>query len=121
MLVFARQLDATLTGLVKKIDEATVANSDCSMGSGVIFLNDEEGFEKKLKEFAKKEGIKESILAVESPGGPRGYNIPREADVTVILYSKRNVKANHAFKKGELKEADIEKIVADLKKILPAK
>lgn len=120
MLVFARQLDGTLTSLVKKIDEATVKNSSCDMGSGVIFLNDEEGFDKKLKEFAKKEGIKETVLAIESPGGPRGYNIPKEADVTVILYTKRNVKVNHAFKKGEFTDAQIEKVLADLKKILPA-
>jgi hypothetical protein len=31
------------------------------------------------------------------------------------------VKANYAFKKGELKEKDIEAIVGDLSKILPAK
>lgn len=91
------------------------------MGSIIVFLNDDEGFDKKLKEFAQKEGIKEATLAIESPGGPKGYNIPKEADVTVILYTKRNVKVNHAFKKGELKEAEIEKVMADLKKILPAK
>lgn len=120
-MIFAREINGNLTSLVKKIDEATVKNSDCSMGSFVVFLNDEEGFEKKLKELAQKEGIKETVLAMDSPAGPRGYNIAKDADVTVILYSKRNVKTNLAFKKGELKDGDIEKIVADLKKILPAK
>jgi hypothetical protein len=37
----------------------------------------------------------------------------------VVLYTKRVVKANYAFKKGQLKDADIEKIVADVTKILP--
>jgi hypothetical protein len=31
------------------------------------------------------------------------------------------VKANYAFKKGELKDADVGKIVADVQKILPEK
>ena len=48
-MIFAREISGNLTSLVKKIDEATVKNSDCSMGSFVVFLNDEEGFEKKLK------------------------------------------------------------------------
>lgn len=120
-MIFAREINDSLTSLVKKIDEATAKNADCSMGSFVVFLNDEEGFDKKLKELAKKEGIKETVLTTDSPAGPKGYNIAKDADVTVILYNKRNVKTNLAFKKGELKSGDVEKIVAELKAILPAK
>ncbi|MCY2943994.1 MAG: hypothetical protein WCO91_08265 [Gemmataceae bacterium] len=120
-MIFAREISDNLTSLVKKIDEATVKNSDCSMGSFVVFLNDEEGFDKKLKDLAKKEGIKETVLSVDGPAGPKGYNIAKDAEVTVVFYNKRNVKTNLAFKKGELKEGDVEKIVAELKKILPAK
>jgi hypothetical protein len=68
-----------------------------------------------------KEGIEKTILATDNPAGPQGYNIPKEADVTVILYNKRKVVANHSFRKGELKAEDVEKVVADLSKILPAK
>ena len=51
----------------------------------------------------------------------RALNDNMSADVTVVLYYKHNVKANYAFKKGELKDKDIEKIVKDLSKILPEK
>lgn len=119
-MIFAREVSDNLTGLVKKIDAATAKNSDCRMGSFVVFLNDDESIEGKLKELAKKEGIEKTILAVDNPAGPQGYNIPKDADITVVLYTKRKVQANHAFKKGELKDADVEKVVADLKKILPA-
>ncbi len=43
----------------------------------------------------------------------------KNADVTVVLYTNRTVKANYAFRKGELTEKDVTQIVADLSKIVP--
>jgi hypothetical protein len=120
-MIFAREVSDPLTSLVKKIDAATAKNSDCSMGSFVVFLSDDEGLEKKLKELAKKEKIDHTILTIDNPAGPRPYNIAKDADVTVVLYTNRDVKANYAFKKGELKDADIAKSVGDVSKILPQK
>ena len=120
-MIFAREVSDPLTSLVKKIDAATAKNRDCRMGSFVVFLNDEENLEKKLKDLAKKDKIEHTVLTIASPRGVSGYDIPKEADVTVVLYTKRNVKVNYAFKKGELKDADIAKIVGDVSKILPAK
>lgn len=119
-MVFARNVDGNLTKLIKKIDEATQKNSSASMGSFVVFLNDEEGMDKKLKDLAKSEGIKETILSIESPAGPKGYNIPKDAEITVVLYTNRSVKANMAFKKGEFTEADVQKVVDGIKNIVPA-
>jgi hypothetical protein len=121
-MIFARGISDPLTSLVKQIDSATAKHSDNDMGSFVVFLNDEEGFDKKLKEIAKKEKLDHTPLMVMSnPTGPSGYNIAKDADVTVVLYAKRSVKVNHAFKKGELKPADVAKIVAELSTILPEK
>jgi hypothetical protein len=120
-MIFAREVSDPLTSLVKKIDAATAKNSDCSMGSFVVFLSDDEGLEKKLKELAKKEKIEHTVLSIDNPAGPRGYGVAKDADVTVVLYTNRTVKANFAFKKGELKEGDIDKIVGDVSKILPQK
>jgi hypothetical protein len=120
-MVFAREVSDPLTSLVKKIDEATETNKSCKMGSFVVFLNDDESLKKKLKEVADKEKIKNCVLTIDNPAGPSGYDIPKDADVTVVLYVKKNVKSNFAFKKGELKDSDIDKIVGDIKKILPEK
>jgi hypothetical protein len=120
-MIFAREISDPLTSLVKKIDAATAKNSDCRMGSFVVFLTDDEGLETKLKELAKKEKIDHTVLTIDNPAGPRPYSIAKDADVTVVLYTNRNVKANYAFKKGEMKEADVEKIVGDVSKILPQK
>ena len=45
----------------------------------------------------------------------------RDADVTVLLYTERTVKANYAFEKGKLDDKAIETIVKDVSKITPAK
>jgi hypothetical protein len=116
-VIFAREISDGLTSLVKKIDEANASNQ--GMGSFVVFLGDEEGMEQKLKDLADKEQIKTTILTLDNPAGPRGYNVARDADVTVVYYVQKKVKANHAFKKGELK--DVDTVVKDLDKILPKK
>ena len=121
-MIFAREVSDPLTSLVKKIDAETAKHSKQRMGSFVVFLSDDEKMEKKLQELAKNEKLKDCVLTiVEKRDGPTGYNIAKDADVTVVLYTNRTVKANHAFKKGELKESDVDKIVADVAKILPAK
>lgn len=88
----------------------------------VVFCNDDEGLEKQLKELAKKEKLEKCVLTiVDRKAGPSGYKLDPKADVTVILYTRKTVKANHAFKKGELEDKDVEAILGDLPKILPKK
>ena len=121
-MIFAREISPTLTSLVKKIDAETEKNKSAKMGSFVVFLsNDEKGMEEKLKSLASKEGIKNTVLAIDNVAGPEGYNIAKDADVTVVLYTKRNVKANHSFRKGELNDSAVSSIVKDVTKILPDK
>jgi hypothetical protein len=120
-MIFAREVSDPLTSLVKKIDAATDQHRDADMGSFFVFCNDDEGLEKQLKELAKKEKLKHTILTTDNPTGPKGYDVAKDADVTVILYVNKTVKANYAFKKGEFKPADIDKILGDLKLILPEK
>ena len=121
-MIFAREVSDPLTSLVKKIDAATAKNSDAKMGSFVVFCNDDETLAKKLKDLADKEKLEKIALAIGDKSGPEGYNIAKDADITVVLYrgaySKGSVKANYAFKKGELKDKDIDQIVGDLSKIL---
>jgi len=117
-VVFARTADdPNVTRLVKALDAATQQNAKCEMGSFVVYLSAEETLEPKLKELARKEGLKQIVLSIESPEGPAKYNISRDADVTVLLYKERTVKANYAFEKGKLDAKAIETIVKDVSKI----
>lgn len=117
-MIFAREIDGKLTDLIKKIDRATGENQKAEMGSFVVFCTPDEELEKQIKNLADQNAIKHCILATDNPAGPRGYNIVKEAHVTVVLYTDRVVQANYAFKKGEMKDEDIEKILKDLPKIL---
>ena len=121
IMIFAREPNETVTKLIQKVDEVTAKNKDARMGSFVVFCSSDKGLEKELTTLAKKLDLKKCVLAIDNPAGPDKYEVARDADVTVVLYVKSTVKANHAFKKGELKEKDIDTILADVSKILPEK
>jgi hypothetical protein len=116
-MVFAREASEDLGKLLKKIDSCVEKNSDCKMGSFVVFCSDDEGLEAKAKKLAKDHDLKNVVLSIDNPAGPDGYKVNKDAEITVILYKDRNVKANMAFKKGEFKEKDIEKILEATSKI----
>ena len=117
-VIFARNAECPATQkLIKSIDAATAKHSDCEMGSFVVFCADDDKLEAKLKDMADKEGLKKIVLSIDTPTGPGKYKISQDADVTVLLYKDRTVKANYAFKKGEMKDADVDAVVADVTKI----
>lgn len=121
-MVFARTPDDAMTAkLLKKLDDATIKNEKADMGSFAVYLTDSDKAKAALEAIEKKQGLKKLILAIDNPAGPEKYGVAKEADVTVTLYVKNDIKASYGFKKGELTEKDIEKIVADISKIVPAK
>ncbi len=116
-MIFAREVSDSLTSLVKQIDAETAKHTKEKMGSFVVFLTDDEKLSDRLEALAKKEGLKKCILSIDNPAGPPGYNVAKDADITVVLYNKRTVVANHVFKKGGLNDTAITKIMADVPKI----
>jgi hypothetical protein len=117
-MVFARQPSSQLVKLLKVLEAETVKHSKKEMGSFVVLLSDDEGLYESLKTMAANEELKECILAMDNVAGPKGYDIAKEADVTVILYYKQTVEANHVFRKEELNDKAIELIVKDVSKIV---
>jgi hypothetical protein len=120
-MIFAREVNDSLTSLVKKIDAATEKNRSCRMGSFVVFCSDEEGLKKKLEALAKNEKLKRTVLTIDNPAGPEGYDVAKDADVTVILYVGQTVKVNRAYKKGELTEGEVNRLLSELPKITEKK
>ena len=114
-MVFAREVTGPLTSLVKKIDKINADNK--GMGSFVVFMNDDEKLADNVKALAEKEGISKTILTIDNPAGPQAYKIAKDADITVVLYNKRNVQSNFAFRKGELNDAAVEKVIASVNKL----
>ena len=120
MNIFTRSLTDHLASLVKEVDSFVGENKSQQAAAFVVLLtNDPDADENKIKEFAKKHGIKNVPLTLfDGEAGPQSYKIASEADVTVLLWKQRDVKANHAFPKDGLDEAAIKKVVADTSKIL---
>src|SRR5262249_15288500 len=109
-----------LTSLVKKVDAETGKNSKAKMGSFIVYCDDDEKMEDKLKALAKKEDLKKIVLTlVDKKSGPEEYELDKDADITVVLYTKRKVVPQFAYKKGEFKDKDVEEIIKDIPKILP--
>jgi len=117
-MVFARETSEPVTKLIKELDAATAKNGDAKMGSFFVFLSDDEAMQKKLESIAKKEDLKKTVLTLDNKTGPENYNIAKDAEVTVVLYKGRKVVKNYTFTKGQMKEKDVEKVIADLPEIL---
>jgi hypothetical protein len=118
-MVFAKETTTALTGLVKKLDAATVKNRAAHLAAFVVVYNDDKALEEKLKKLAAQERIEHAVLTLDAdPAGPKAMKLAKDADVTVVLYVHKKAKANFTFKKGELTEKDADRIVADLATIL---
>ncbi len=122
MMVFARSNSEGLAKLVAKIEKAAAANKGASVGAAVIYLDTADGIKTAAKKLSEDGKLKETILACIKPSEIEAdYKLAKDADVTVIFYQNRTVRANYSFKAGELTEAAADKVLADLPKILPAK
>lgn len=121
MNIFTRSLDGNLASLVKKIDKKVADNEDQRMAAFVVLLTDDpDAAEADLKAFATKHQIKHTPLTLfDGQAGPPRYKIAEEAEITVHMWvGRKKVMANHAFAKGGLDTAAVEKVVADTSKIL---
>src|SRR6266446_3475070 len=112
-MIFARKIDDSLTSLVKKLDQAC---QDKNINSFVVFLSDEEDMKDKIKKLAEKNSIKKTVLTLDNVTGPPPYKVSKEAEVTVVLYNKRKVEANHAYRKGEFNAKAVDAVISDLSK-----
>ncbi len=120
VMVFVRELSPGVVTLIKKLDAATAAKGEAGLASCVIVLSDTKDLAPSLAKWAGAEKIANTVLATHAPAGPAKYALAPDAAVTVLLYTKQTVKSNHTFRAGELKDAGVEAILADLAKILPS-
>lgn len=115
--VFARKTSEPLASLVKQIDRK-IGEENRLKSFVVILSRDSAGTANDLKALAKQAGIEHVPLTIHGdPAEVPDYELSKDADVTVLMWSEHTVKANHAFK-GELTDANIRAILADVPKIL---
>ncbi|HTU21825.1 MAG TPA: hypothetical protein VMG10_27550 [Gemmataceae bacterium] len=121
VVIFAKWITPEVAGLLKKIDAATATNKERGLGSYAVVCFDSpnsDHYFQYFKQVAQELGMQNTILTLYKVGGPEKYRLAPDADVTVLLYNQLTVKANHAFKTGELTAAATDAILADLGKML---
>ena len=115
--VFARKTTEPLASLVKQIDSKIGENNKLK-SFVVILTRDGEKAAGDLKKLAADAGIKHVPLTVHGdPAEVPDYELSKDADVTVVMWSGHKVKAARGFK-GELTEDNIRAILSDVPKVL---
>lgn len=119
--IFARTLDDNVRKLVKQVDEVVAKNyKEQRMAAFMVLLSDEpQKHEKTLVTTAKDAELSHTPLTTyKKAEGPRKYRIHEDAEVTVMMWVDSDVKANHAFTKGQLNDEAIAQVISDTSKIL---
>jgi hypothetical protein len=113
VIIFARTPNDALGKLAAGIDKAVAEHKAAELRSWITFLSDEsKDLEDKVVKWGRTHGLRGMDLGIfEDADGPPSYKLARDADVTVILYVKRRVIADFAFRDGELTEERIAEVL----------
>jgi hypothetical protein len=119
VIIFARSPSDSLGKLVRSIDAVLEKNKKADLRAWVTFVGmDQPSHDPQILAWAQKQAIKAVPLGIfEDSVGPPTYVLNREADVTVLLAVKQRVRANFAFRSGELTDssvADISRAVDEI-------
>jgi hypothetical protein len=109
-VVFARELSEPLGKLLAKLEAAGADAKDSGYKVWMTQLAEKADLD-ALAKWAQKQGLKTApVGAYEDADGPPAYKLAKDADVTVLLFTKQKVVANFAFRAGELTDKQIETI-----------
>ncbi|MDY3554719.1 hypothetical protein R5W24_003848 [Gemmata sp. JC717] len=120
-VVFARGTTDQLGKLVTKLDAVALAKKESGCKVWLTLLADKADLD-ALAKWAQQQGIKNApVGAFEDADGPPSYKLHRDAEVTVLLFTKQRVVANFAFRAGELDDAAVEQVVKAMPQVFEAK
>ena len=122
VIVFSRKVSEPLGKLLVKCDDWLLAQPKDAARAWLSVLGEKTVSLDDLAKWSKQSGIKTVPVGVfDDPIGPPTYKLHNEAEVTVLLYVKKKVVANFAFRAGELNDEAIAKIVGELPKLVEKK
>jgi hypothetical protein len=118
--IFTREVTPEVAALVKEIDEKVGANKEKNLCAFVVLLTDDaDAGAKQLAKLAADKKIANVPLTVfDGTAGPEAYKISKDAAVTVLMWNKMRVQANHAFATAKLSGEDVKRVTGDTSKIL---
>jgi hypothetical protein len=110
-VVFARTLSDPLGKLLGKLEAAGSDRKDSGYKVWMTQLTASADLD-ALAKWAQARGLRTvPVGAFEDADGPPSYKLDKEADVTVLLFTKQKVVANFAFRRGELTDKSIDEVV----------
>jgi hypothetical protein len=120
VIVFARSLSEPLGKLSAGLDKALATHKTKDLRGWTTILNEDHSkIDADVVAWAKKHAVRTLPVGVfEDVEGPPSYRLHKDADVTVLLFVKQKVVANHAFRAGELTDAKVKAIIEELPKIV---
>ena len=116
-VIFARTLSPQLAKLAVKLDAEVPMRKDAGFKVWVTQLAAKADLD-ALAKWSKASAIKNApVGAFEDVDGPPAYKLAVEADVTVLLFVKKKVVANFAFRADELTDEAVASVVEELPKL----
>lgn len=120
VMVFAARPSGALAELIQGLEKAAAAAKGPA-GACVVVTDTSEATKTELKKLADKLVLSHVVLGVVDAAKLKHYSLHPEAEATVLLYSQQVVRANHAFKAGELTEKLAGEIAGEATSFLAAK
>jgi hypothetical protein len=110
-VVFARSTTDQLGKLLTRLEAAGASRKESGYKVWMTQLAEKADLD-ALALWAQKQGLKTiPVGAYEDADGPPSYKLHKDADVTVLLFTKQKVIANFAFRAGELTDQRINEVV----------
>jgi hypothetical protein len=117
-----------LADLLQKLDAAVAKYHDAGLRCFAVILTDDVAKENarrellaKLDKFALDANLKNVALCVGPAVGPEKYNINKDSEATVLLYSKLKVAENYPLTKRQLNERYINAILGSVDQLVGKK
>ncbi|MBA4189442.1 MAG: hypothetical protein C0467_15740 [Planctomycetaceae bacterium] len=121
VVVFTRTLSEPLGKLLGKLEAAGATPKDLGYKVWCTQLAEKADLD-ALAKWAQKQGLKTvPVGAFEDADGPPSYKLNKDADVTVMLFTKQKVVANFALRAGELTDKQIDEIVKTVPQLFEKK
>ncbi|MBY0512390.1 MAG: hypothetical protein K2P78_00575 [Gemmataceae bacterium] len=106
-VVFARSLSDPLGKLLAKLDAEAAARKETGFKVWMTLLTPAADLD-ALAKWAQKQGLKDCpVGAFEDADGPPAYTLNKDADATVMLFTRQRVVANFAYRAGELDDKQV--------------
>lgn len=114
VMIFTPKATAELGRMVRAV-EKTAAGQKGEFGACVVVTDTSPATRKALAKLADDANLKHVVLSVIDPTKVKDYELNAAAGMTVLLYSKKVVRENFAFRPGEVTDTVVSRVAAAVK------